>query len=121
MLGTVIPADRDNNDNAANTDEETLAEQTIPASVNWAATAAWAYVRNQGSCGSCYAFAAVGTMEAAIWIKSQQVVNLAEQQILDCSGPYGNAGCGGGWMDYAFSYAKSHKIAFETAYPYVGR
>lgn len=75
-------------------------------------------VRNQGYCGSCWAFAALGAMEAAYKMKGT-VVDLSEQQLVDCSGSYGNGGCNGGWIANAFRYIKDKKIATESAYPYV--
>lgn len=40
------------------------------------------------------------------------------QELIDCSGKYGNIGCWGGWMDYAYAYIKDRGIASEENYPY---
>jgi C1A family cysteine protease len=77
-------------------------------------------VRNQGSCGSCYSFAAVAALEGAYFVKTGSVLNFAEQQPLDCSGSYGNAGCGGGLMTNVYNYLKYYKMMQESSYRYVG-
>lgn len=59
-----------------------------------------------GSCGSCWAFSAVGSFEGAYAIKTGNLVSLSEQQAIDCtySSEPGRKGCDGGWMDDAFHY-----------------
>jgi len=89
--------------------------------IDWNATGSVTDVKNQGQCGSCWAFAAVAAMESALIIKQKGAVNLAEQQLVDCSGAYGNYGCNGGWMDSAFQYIIDHGITETTKYPYVAR
>ncbi len=68
----------------------------LKPSVDWLARGFNTPVRNQGSCGSCWAFAATGSIEAAMWIKSKIKVVLSPQQLVDCSTNYGNLGCDGG-------------------------
>jgi Papain family cysteine protease len=46
--------------------------------------------------------------------------NFSEQQVIDCSGSYGNSGCNGGLMTNVFNYFKSNKIENETDYPFTG-
>lgn len=85
-----------------NVTEEFLGFQQIPSEVNWVAEGKVSPVQNQGSCGSCWAFAVTSAVETAYAIKhnSQQVPKLSEQQMVSCSTQ--NYGCGGGWMTTAF-------------------
>lgn len=63
--------------------------------IDWVARGMVTPVKDQGLCGSCWAFSAVGVLES--WAKTRgETVNLSEQQLVDCSGKYGNKGCKGG-------------------------
>jgi hypothetical protein len=71
--------------------------------------------RQQGSCGSCWAFGTVAALEGAIAIFDQKLVNLSEQAVLDCSN---KGSCGGGF--WAYKYLLNQGLAEESNYPYVG-
>ena len=75
-------------------------------------------VRQQGNCGSCWAFAAVGVLEAYINLYYNDIINynLSEEEIISCS-PYN---CNGGFEQYAFDYIKTSGIVDEDCFQYVG-
>jgi C1A family cysteine protease len=77
-------------------------------------------VKNQGSCGSCWAFGTILMLESNWLIKNNGTNDvLAPQQLVDCD--TGNGGCNGGWYVNAINYFKGKKAALESAYPYKGR
>jgi cathepsin L len=92
--------------------------------VDWRTKGAVTAIKDQGQCGSCWAFSAVGSTEGAWAINKGKLVSLAEQQLVDCSSAQGNAGCDGGWMDSAFKYIilqKTKGIDTEATYKYTAR
>ena len=103
---------------------EHLPIDTLPDSVNWLTAGKVQGPKDQGSCGSCWAFSAVGALEGAYAIKTGTLYSLSEQQLVDCSheGPDGgNQGCDGGWEDYGISYAVDHWMESESDYPYTAK
>ncbi|KAJ8921566.1 hypothetical protein NQ315_010471 [Exocentrus adspersus] len=91
-----------------------------PASVDWVAQGAVTEVKNQGSCGSCWAFSTTGALEGAYAINRGSQVSLSEQNLMDCSMAYGTAGCDGGNMELAYDYVRDYGIEQEYDYPYSG-
>ena len=77
-------------------------------------------VRNQGQCGSCWAFATTANAESVWAIHTGDLYDLSEQYLVDCATGIGyfNMGCKGGNMDSAFKYMINNKQCNESAYPY---
>jgi len=98
-----------------------LVHYTVPEgdNVNWAASGAVTPPKDQGQCGSCWAFSTTGSVEALNFIYTRNLISLSEQNLMDCSTGYGNNGCNGGWMDSAFKYIIANNgIDREDAYRY---
>jgi hypothetical protein len=88
------------------------------ANIDWTKKGAVTGIKNQGGCGSCWAFSSTGALEGLSRVSGHGLPSFSEQQLVDCSRSYGNNGCSGGWMDNAFHYVKDHGITTESAYPY---
>jgi len=90
------------------------------ASVDWVAKGAVTPVKNQGQCGSCWAFSTTGSTEGAFQIAGNPLTSFSEQDLVDCAASFGNAGCNGGLMDNGFKYIEKNGLAKESVYPYTG-
>jgi len=82
-------------------------------------------VKNQGGCGSCWAFSATETVESHYAIASGKLLTLAPQTYVNCvKNPHqcgGTGGCEGATMELAFNMTRDSGIALEADLPYQGR
>jgi hypothetical protein len=97
-------------------------QRSLPEAYNWCEVAGCPPVRNQGGCGSCWAFATMGPLECNILIKDGTVVNLSEQWLVSCN--RSGYGCGGGWWAHEYHQWTTDDCGGsgavpETAFPYV--
>ena len=93
--------------------------EKIPDKVDWRKKGAVTGVKDQGKCGSCWAFAAVGTVESSWFIEKGELKTLSEQQLVDCSEAQGNKGCNGGLVTKAYKYIIANGgLTKEKNYPY---
>jgi len=90
--------------------------EDLAVSVDWRAQGAVTPIKNQGQCGSCWAFSTVAGLEGAWQISTGSLVSMSEQQFVDCSTQ--NHGCDGGSMDLGLMYARTTAVATEQSYPY---
>ncbi len=79
-------------------------------------------VKNQADCGSCWTFATTGAMQGAWYYATGEMASFSDQQLLDCSWAYGNAGCQGGLVEQALTYVSEHGgVALNEDYQYLGQ
>merc|ERR1712232_1213953 len=95
--------------------------EELAASVDWTTQGAVTPVKDQGSCGGCWSFAATGALEGATKVAGNSLVSLSEQQFLDCDKT--DSGCNGGleYQGWDFFKNKNQGICTETSYPYKAR
>ncbi len=76
-------------------------------------------IRDQGDCGACWAFAALGSIESRYKIYHGTLYSLSVQQLVDCCHYGGSFGCGGGFQDPALDYVRDKGIMTAADYPYI--
>jgi C1A family cysteine protease len=101
------------------------AETSLPASFDWRQSTTLPAIRDQGSCGSCWAFATVGVLEAAISIHNGFAPDLSEQYLVSCN--VANWGCAGGFTAHDYHQDTVGKLqsspgaVLESSLPYTGK
>lgn len=105
-----------------------LPTEGLPEEFDWREKGAVTEIKNQGICGSCYAFSTVGAIEGAHFLQTGDLISLSEQQIVDCDQQCDpsyhdvcDAGCMGGLMNNALEYVeRAGGLEREADYPYAG-
>jgi C1A family cysteine protease len=95
----------------------------LPTSVDWRTKGAVTSVKDQGQCGSCWTFSATGAVEGAWAIAKGQLIDLSEQELVDCATgiSYGSHGCSGGQMEGAFKFIIQNGQCSLSSYPYTAK
>ena len=89
-----------------------------PTAYDWRDYNRVAAVKDQGSCGSCWAFSTMANLEGLYAAKKGVIKTFSEQQLVDCD--TSDSGCNGGLMEYAFAWLKKNGIMTDSDYPYKG-
>ncbi|XP_041843100.1 cathepsin K [Melanotaenia boesemani] len=115
MNGLIVPTNPERSFTMALDDKVSR----LPKSLDYRKKGMVTPVKNQGSCGSCWAFSSAGALEGQLAKMTGQLIDLSPQNLVDCVTE--NDGCGGGYMTNAFKYVQENGgIDSEAAYPYVG-
>lgn len=95
----------------------------IPDAFDWREKGGVTPVKFQGECGSCWSFATTGAIEGHVFRKTGKLVNLSEQNLIDCGKEeFGLAGCDGGFQEYGFEFVTNQKgVAKGEVYPYLDK
>nr|GEV19111.1 senescence-specific cysteine protease SAG39-like [Tanacetum cinerariifolium] len=108
--------------------ERTLRETTpfryddvtaVPSTMDWRKKGAVTPIKDQGQCGSCWAFSTIAATEGITQLTTGKLISLSEQELMDCDRSGVDQGCEGGYMDDGFKFIVQNKgINTEAAYPY---
>lgn len=94
-------------------------KENVPETLDWRKIGFETSAKNQKSCGACYAFSIALSIEGQIFRRTGKLIELSEQQIVDCSTVIGNHGCGGGSLRNTLKYLTASKGLMRHAdYPY---
>jgi len=95
---------------------ESVSAASAGGAINWVGRGKVTPVKNQGGCGSCWAFSTIAGIEAVHKIHTGRTVDLAEQQLVDCS----PGTCKGGNVGPSLNYLKGHAPCTTLSYQYTG-
>ncbi|XP_024992824.1 senescence-specific cysteine protease SAG39-like isoform X2 [Cynara cardunculus var. scolymus] len=91
----------------------------VPSSMDWRKKGAVTPIKNQGQCGSCWAFSTIAATEGITQLTTGKLISLSEQELMDCDRSGEDQGCEGGYMDDGFKFIVNNKgINTEAGYPY---
>jgi len=108
--------------NLPNIESTPVDTSAFPNDIDWRTAGAVNKVKNQGSCGSCWAFSTTGTIEGWAFVTQKTLPDLSEQQLVDCAKTPNTKGCQGGWPWAATQWVSGNKgLCDQTKYPYTGR
>jgi len=91
--------------------------EALADSVDWTTQGAVTPIKDQGQCGSCWAFGSTGGIEGSWQIATGKLTSMSEQQLVDCS-KFPNMGCSGGNPSIAVGFETKHNVCTEATYPY---
>lgn len=92
--------------------------EPIPTSINWQGADCIHAIRDQGMCGSCWAFATVGMVSDRCCLQKEDKGWLAPGELVNCDKATGNQGCHGGMTAWALKYVEKFGLVDENCYPY---
>jgi len=93
----------------------------LPAAFDWRDKKAVTNAKDQGQCGSCWAFSATEAIESQWFLAGNPLISLSPQQIVDCDKGRGDEGCNGGDTPTAYEYViAAGGMEKESDYPYTG-
>ncbi|XP_068425581.1 cathepsin K [Clinocottus analis] len=114
MTGLQVPM---NSERSFTSPDHTVSK--LPKSIDYRKKGMVTAVKDQGSCGSCWAFSSAGALEGQLAKTTGKLLDLSPQNLVDCVTE--NNGCGGGYMTNAFKYVQENEgIDSDEAYPYAG-
>jgi C1A family cysteine protease len=122
FTSTITPKVKRPSNDGATFSHKIINNGSIPATVDWRQKGAVTPVKDQGVCGSCYAFGSIGSLEGAYQIATGTLISMSEQQIVDCA--WNDAlqvqGCNGGYASVVMQWMINNGgLATEASYPYL--
>ena len=99
---------------------KTLNSGNAPDAIDWRNEQVLNPIKNQGRCGSCWAFSTTGALESNVAVAKGELNSFSEQQLVDCCGDKGYQcqGCNGAWPEWAMNYINANGIVLESEYAY---